>query len=182
MRQGNKNGFDYNFLWDYLPSRYEATEEQASVRRLVFNFKDGKYLPVLQTLLSGLRENLPTTWLNNSNTLVCCIPASTHVKNANRFEYFCARLAQDLGVINGYDAIGVLQDHDAGHLGTKPANVLPYLSFNSNKIRDKRILLVDDVITRGKSFYQVADHLQSLGASSVRGVFVAKTINPDWRP
>jgi predicted amidophosphoribosyltransferase len=46
--------------------------------------------------------------------------------------------------------------------------------------RGKKVILVDDVITRGRTFVQTADKLIANGASSVEGMFVAKTVNPDW--
>lgn len=46
--------------------------------------------------------------------------------------------------------------------------------------RGKKVILVDDVITRGRTFVQIANKLISNGASSVEGLFVAKTINPNW--
>ena len=49
-------------------------------------------------------------------------------------------------------------------------------------IKGKNIVLIDDIITRGVTFNQVAAKLISLGALSVFGLFLAKTINPDYHP
>jgi predicted amidophosphoribosyltransferase len=44
----------------------------------------------------------------------------------------------------------------------------------------KKVILIDDVITRGRTFTQTASKILANGASSVTGMFVAKTVNPDW--
>ena len=44
----------------------------------------------------------------------------------------------------------------------------------------KKVILIDDVITRGRTFTQTASKILANGASCVIGMFVAKTVNPDW--
>lgn len=50
------------------------------------------------------------------------------------------------------------------------------LKFNRIHIKGKHVLLVDDVITTGTSLVQIGKKLLELGALSVRGVFMAKTV------
>lgn len=47
-------------------------------------------------------------------------------------------------------------------------------------IQGKKVILIDDVITRGRTFSDTAIKMINKGASSVVGLFVAKTVNPDW--
>ena len=35
MNQGNKNGYSYHYFYEYLPVKFEATDEQKRVRNLV---------------------------------------------------------------------------------------------------------------------------------------------------
>ena len=44
----------------------------------------------------------------------------------------------------------------------------------------KKVILIDDIITRGTTFNKTADKLESMGAVCVTGLFLAKTINPDY--
>ena len=53
-------------------------------------------------------------------------------------------------------------------------------SIQNQTYKNIEVILVDDVITRGRTFCQTADKLMQNGASSVVGLFVAKTVNPDW--
>ena len=60
--------------------------------------------------------------------------------------------------------------------GTIGENKMENLTFNKKYIRGKHVLLIDDVITTGASLIQIGNKLLELGAMSVRGVFMAKTI------
>jgi predicted amidophosphoribosyltransferase len=48
----------------------------------------------------------------------------------------------------------------------------------SSSVRGKNIILIDDVITRGQTFYDTARKLMAAGAASVTGLFLAKTVHP----
>ena len=73
-------------------------------------------------------------------------------------------------------------DTEAGHISGKSGNPIEAFGFNTEKIGGKNIILIDDIITRGTTFNQVANKLNSLGALSVTGLFLARTINPDYHP
>lgn len=47
-----------------------------------------------------------------------------------------------------------------------------------SKISGKKVILIDDVYTRGVTFSQLADRLDKAGAELVHGLFVAKTTYP----
>ncbi len=177
MNQGNKNGYPYYYFYEYLPTRYEATTEQQRIRQLVFSFKDGRHSELLEKIISGMNSLING---DRSRWTICCIPASTKLKTKNRYESLLSTLSNSLRINNGYALISVRDDHEAGHLGAKPDNIIPLLNFSNYGISGKKIILIDDVITRGTSFYQVADKLKSCGASEVTGLLIAKTINPDW--
>jgi phosphoribosylpyrophosphate synthetase len=61
----------------------------------------------------------------------------------------------------------------------KTGNPTENMEFNSNRFAGKKVILVDDVRTRGVTFDRTADKLESLGAVSVYGVFLAQTIHPN---
>ena len=68
----------------------------------------------------------------------------------------------------------------SGHLGGKKTNPADNFSINSSEVSNMNIILIDDVITRGMTFVRTADKLVANGAKQVVGLFLAKTINPDW--
>lgn len=178
MNQGSKNGYSYYYFYEYLPTRFEATDEQQRVRKVVYAFKDGGYSPMFDNIINGMNQLITG---DRNQWAICCIPASTAAKTRIRFDVLMTRLSSSLRVNNGYPLITVKEDHEAGHLGVKAEDIIPSLNFSSSSISGKKIILIDDVITRGKSFYQVACKLQSLGAATVIGFFIAKTINPNWQ-
>ena len=55
----------------------------------------------------------------------------------------------------------------AGHYG---------LQFTRRYIRGKNVVLLDDVLTTGESFRQLQRKMKQLGALSVIGVFLGKTV------
>lgn len=168
----------FNIL-EYLPKRYNATEEQEQNRQICYRFKDG-YLSdfVKNSFLAKIRE---ITGGCKLNWLVCFIPASTSAKTERRFSKLAEAIEKE-----GYDVefriVYNKYDTEAGHISGKSGNPIEAFGFNTEKIGGKNIILIDDIITRGTTFNQVANKLNSLGALSVAGLFLARTINPDYHP
>lgn len=166
----------FNIL-EYLPKRYEATQEQKQNRQICYNFKDG-YLSetIKNAFLEKIRE---ITGNNTTGWLICFIPASTSAKTERRF----SKLA---GVIRneGYEVelktVYNKYDTEAGHISGKSGNPIEAFGFNPESVKGKNIILIDDIITRGTTFSQVANKLIGFGALSVSGLFLARTINPDY--
>ena len=50
------------------------------------------------------------------------------------------------------------------------------LQFTRRYIRGKNVVLLDDVLTTGESFRQLQRKMKQLGALSVIGVFLGKTV------
>ena len=80
---------------------------------------------------------------------------------------------------NGYSVVSIKEDFVGSFFRTEPRSILPNLGFNNNGILGKRIILIDDVIKTGRTFYEVADKLNSLGAFEVIGLFIGLTLNPE---
>ena len=170
---------NYHYLKDYLPVRYQANAQQLADRQTCYNFKDGNindevksgFLNKIQEITNGEK----TGWA------ICFIPASTKSKTQTRYK----KLAEAI-LASGYkvaiDAIYNEHDHEAGHLTGKTGNPIEGFGFNTSGIAGKKIIVIDDIITRGKTFQMVAEKLMAMGATTVTGLFLAKTINPDYTP
>lgn len=170
---------NYHYLKDYLPVRYQANAQQLADRQTCYNFKDGNindevksgFLNKIQEITNGEK----TGWA------ICFIPASTKSKTQIRYK----KLAEAI-LASGYkvaiDAIYNEHDHEAGHLTGKTGNPIEGFGFNTSGIAGKKIIVIDDIITRGKTFQMVAEKLMAMGATTVTGLFLAKTINPDYTP
>lgn len=168
----------FNIL-EYLPKRYEATQEQEQNRQICYNFKDG-YLSetVKKAFLEKIRE---ITGNNTTGWLICFIPASTSAKTERRFSKLADAIRSE-----GYDVelrtVYNKYDTEAGHISGKSSNPIEAFGFNAESVNGKNIILIDDIITRGTTFSQVSNKLSGFGAISVSGLFLARTINPDYHP
>ena len=170
---------NYQYLKEYLPVRYQANAQQLADRQTCYNFKDGNindevksgFLNKIQEITNGEK----TGWA------ICFIPASTKSKTQTRYKKL-AEAIQASGYKVAIDAIYNEHDHEAGHLTGKTGNPIEGFGFNSSDIAGKKIIVIDDIITRGKTFQMVAEKLMAMGATTVTGLFLAKTINPDYTP
>ena len=170
---------NYQNLKEYLTVRYQANAQQLADRQTCYNFKDGNindevksgFLNKIQEITNGEK----TGWA------ICFIPASTKSKTQTRYKKL-AEAIQASGYKVAIDAIYNEHDHEAGHLTGKTGNPIEGFGFNTSGIAGKKIIVIDDIITRGKTFQMVAEKLMAMGATTVTGLFLAKTINPDYTP
>ena len=170
---------NYHYLKDYLPVRYQANAQQLADRQTCYNFKDGNindevksgFLNKIQEITNGEK----TGWT------ICFIPASTKSKTQTRYKKLSEAI-QASGYMVAIDAIYNEHDHEAGHLTGKTGNPIEGFGFNTSGIAGKKIIIIDDIITRGKTFQMVAEKLMAMGATTVTGLFLVKTINLDYTP
>ena len=170
---------NYQYLKEYLPVRYQANAQQLADRQTCYNFKDG-YLndEVKSGFLNKIQE---ITNGEKTGWAICFIPASTKSKTQARYKKL-AEAIQAAGYKVAINAIYNEHDHEAGHLTGKTGNPIEGFGFNASDITGKKIIVIDDIITRGKTFQMVAEKLMAMGATTVTGLFLAKTINPDYTP
>lgn len=108
------------------------------------------------------------------------IPASTHIKTIIRYKNLAAFIKKETGIACDIETIMPKADHEVGHIAGKKGNLVEDFVFKREDIAGTNIILIDDIITRGTTFMQTANRLIELGATQVTGLFLAKTINPDW--
>lgn len=166
---------NYYYLKEYLPTRYNASAEQELDRQLCYNFKNGF---VDEDIKKAFLEKVNTITANTkAGWVICFIPASTKLATLNRYktltEYFKA---------NGYtvatEAIFNEYDKDAEHISGKTSNPIEAFGFKNSAFAGKKVILIDDITTRGTTFNMTADKLEEFGARTVTGLFLAKTFQP----
>jgi predicted amidophosphoribosyltransferase len=172
------NHYPFSTILEYIPKRYVGlSDKQQQDRQAVYSFKNGNCPSyVKDLLLSRIRNvvsNNPSTWV------VCFIPASSESKHYRRYSALSSYLRAHLLCPVYLDGIEVTHDCESGHMTGKTGNPIENMRFNPNRFKGKRVVLIDDVITRGLTFENTADRLTSLGATSVHGVFLAQTIHPN---
>jgi len=169
--------YRYYYTMEYLPTRYEANSREWDNRRAVWNFKDGMCSSSVLQDMADIVDRIVGG--RRSDYVICFIPASTASKTTNRYSSVARRLTERTGVQATLFAISKTSDTESGYIAGKSSNPTADFCFNPSAFRGKKVILVDDVITRGRTFVQTANKLMSNGASSVEGLFVAKTVNPD---
>lgn len=170
--------FRYAHILEYLPCRYSASASQRNDRSSVYDFKDGY---CNSKIFNGFVETIKSlVGYSKNDFVICFIPASTQAKTVRRYRDLATRLENATGVRACFNAIYRTEDKEAGHLSGGTINPLSGVSFDSSCFRGKKVILIDDVITRGRTFCRTANALLERDAQEVIGLFVAKTINPDW--
>lgn len=163
-------------FFDYLPTKYKASTRDWQIRNFVWAFKDGKRtIPAAKLVAKKIREQFGT---EAGNIVFACIPASSQLKNEIRYKEFSEEVSRLTGVANAYDHIKVEGERLAVHeskLG-KHVNNVQIINFETDFFKGKKVLVFDDVITRGYSYARFACHLEALGASVVGGLFLARTL------
>ena len=168
--------FTYYYTLNYLPTRYEASSSEWNARRAVWNFKDGY---CSEEVFMNLKKTVDRIVGSDSKDdyVICFIPASSRDKTQRRFATVAMRLETKTGISATLEAITKPVDTASGHIYGKTSNPTSGFSFNDEYFSNKRVILIDDVITRGTTFHDTAIKLMHRGAKSVVGLFVAKTVS-----
>ncbi len=165
------------YIHDYYPvSRgMKLKHEQSKVSNLVFQFKNGVNVDLVVHLfmLAIMREQF---WDDSGDAVLIPIAASTQERHKARFAKFISRLSKPLLFEDGYRAVWVKDDREQMK-GTFGQDKLAGLSFNKELIEGKNVFLVDDILTTGQSFIQTKRKMEQLGAASVTGLFLGRTID-----
>ena len=168
----------YSTILEYIPKKYVGlSSKQQQDRQAVYSFKDGCCPTYAKELLvnkiKSVIDSNPSAWV------VCFIPASTKAKQLRRYGALSCYLNNLLACPVYTDGIDVAYDRESGHMSGKTGDPTDNMTFNSSRFMGKKVILIDDVRTRGVTFDRTADRLVSHGAASVYGIFLAQTIHPN---
>lgn len=174
-----KTSFSYSYVLEYIPTRFSATFDQCNDRRSVYNFKDRGDCSekIFQGFVAGIKNFVGC---NKNDYVICFIPASSSAKTSIRYYNLAQRLQNATGVKACFSAISRSYDKASGYLNGKSGNPIEGMAFDNSCFRGKKVILIDDVITRGTTFRMTANRLMELGAEDVMGLFVAKTVHPQY--
>ena len=167
------NNLEYVNLMEYLPLRYPPTLEEEKNRRIVSNFKRGRCSPELKNqftdAIKQLKEERKDVKLRG-----CFIPAITADKTALRYSQLATATETETGIPSDYHTI--LPKRATELMATGKTDPAEDFLFNKEQIEGKDIILIGDIITTGTNFTKTCQKLTELGAKSVIGLFLAKTI------
>lgn len=169
--------YTYTYLMEYVPVRFHATIAQEEDRRTVYSFKDGHSSDYILNKIVACVQEIKNKVLGE-RTRVCFIPASTSFKTIQRYKELSARIVRETGCPCSINTITKQIDEESGHIVGKKLNPAADFDINRPDVAGMNIILIDDVITRGRTFCFTADKLINNGAKRVYGLFLAKTIHP----
>lgn len=101
----------------------------------------------------------------------------------NQAEIFADRLGKLIGIEALPNALKRVKDTEAQHsmsAAQRRENVKGAFSANARLVREKNILLADDIFTTGSTFNECAKTLINAGAKSIACVSFARTKHNDW--
>lgn len=164
------------YFFDYLPTKYEANNKEWDIRNLIWDFKDGKRnIMVAEIVARKLRLQFGA---KTNEIVFCCIPASTPSRNEQRYKSFSTEVCRLAGTINAYEHVGLEGTRLAVHEKNngKSIECVEIIRFDKSFFDNKKVLIFDDVLTRGFSYACFACTLESFGASVLGGYFLGRTL------
>lgn len=182
------DNFYYTYLYFYYPTTcdFEASEEEWSIRRLVWNFKNDpdrhiaffEHNNALSVVIPQIKRRLTDAFGEDSLpflTLVC-LPASTNAKNQARYEEFARRLCEETGMEDSFSHIVITKD---GMSKKDPRNmtgssIQPEIRIDS-WFKGKQVLLFDDIVTKGNTMLRYKRLMERVGATVIGGFSIGKT-------
>lgn len=168
------NNLEYVNLMEYLPLRYPPTLEEEKNRRIVSNFKRGRCSPELKNQFTDAIKQLKEE-RKDVKLRVCFMPAITADKTALRYSQLATAIETETGIPSDYHTI--LPKRATELMATGKTDPAEDFLFNKEQIEGKDIILIGDIITTGANFTKTSLKLTELGAKSVIGLFLAKTIH-----
>ena len=98
--------------------------------------------------------------------------------NAIRYEEFAEEVCRLTGATNAYKAITIEGERLAVHENQNGKNIesVHIIKFNRDFFNGKKVLLFDDIITRGFSYARFACEIENFGAEVLGGYFLGRTL------
>lgn len=174
-------------LFYYYPTNcdWNASEDEWEVRNLIWDFKANPNRPQPESEIRFRHERAMNKVLplfkkvmshyfgsNTSKLTLVCIPSSKKIVTERRYKDFSHKLCSITGMDNGYEYISVLHEGEAKHLG---GTTQAQISIDGSFFRDRYIVLLDDVITSGKSMEMTKNLLEQAGAHVIAGLSIGRT-------
>ena len=160
-------------LMDYIPKRYlrRASFETLENDRHILDFKSGRrYASDWASRLIGKALSL----MDLTDTVIVCIPASCQQTYTRRFRRFSANVCRMTGATNGFEHIKVIGKREKVHIcGGHAAEDNVWI--DEDFFKGKRILIIDDICTTGRSSDAFRERMEQAGARVSMCMFLAKT-------
>ena len=188
-------------LYDYIPQRFlnRATFEEIDLHRRILDFKDAK---PYATRWAAKEIGYALSDMDLSDTYIVCIPACCKRTHDRRYKEFTKMVCEWCGAKNGFDFIHVFGHRQKAHIDhvyelteqrEQSQTCLNYAESRRKKrvyqladnadefihvdsqLKGKNIIVIDDIVTTGKTATAFIDRMISAGANVKMAFFLAKT-------
>lgn len=156
----------------------DISEDKKENRKIIYDFKNG----VLNEKTMNIPKEIATILLNNfskdllKEMIFICLPSSTELKYKRRYANFSNEICKYCGMINFFQHVSYLWDRKAKHIERISAgSELSHIHFPKEIVKDKNVIIFDDVFTTGKTLHNMESKLKLNGANVVAAIFVGKT-------
>lgn len=168
--------FKYALL-DYFPKRimHRASFEQQMANHMILGFKDGRNV---YTRWAAKLFSQALAFMDLSDTVIVCIPASTRFSHVRRWKMFSELLCRCTGAINGFDRVQVSGSRKRAHVTGDhelATNIKHYVHIDADFFRGRKVMVIDDICTTGQSSDAFIAAMQASGATVTMAMFLAKT-------
>lgn len=164
-------------FYPYLSTKNRnATQEEWKIRRLIWDFKDGKAFSNVAHLVANKLIQLYGT--ETKNIIFACVPASSAEKNEKRYKNFSSMVCQLCGMCNAYDHIKVKGEKSAEHDNVDKNDIhnKQEIEFDQDFFKGKKVIVFDDILIKGFAYAIFANKIEKLGAEVLGGLFIGKTV------
>ena len=173
-----KSKYPLRWKLQYIPSYYdELNEEQQRDQKVILNFKNGLYD---DNLMSWFRQNI---WKmakeHEYSWSICFLPCSSDEEQKKRFTKLANYLSEKTKIETHLSTFGYEEKPEIVHHVDKSNIDMMNIALYVPDIYMKNVILIDDIITTGETFNKTAEQAMRMGAHSVHGLFLAKTVHPD---
>lgn len=178
VKNGVEKDGDLFYFFHYIASRNNTDNFDERSKIFLINFKNG-YNDTVQSVFEQLNPHL-----NNASFAVCAVPPHNAYWQGNDGPHKLARKivqsisAENKQVIDATDCVVRTKNAKPRKLGDDIEFKDTLIINNIDKIKDKDILLIDDVYTTGKTIGYIENLLKANGAGKVIKFVVCKTLNP----
>lgn len=155
-------------IWDFKnsPDKERKPEDVLRARNIIIE------------RLCQLLSKIDKDW---SNVVLLCLPASTQEAYEARYKEFSDTLCNRMGLINGYEYIHYIEDGTPKHEG---GDGKPIYDIDYEKLNNKEVIILDDVITRGYTILHFKSRLELMDINVIAGICIGKTFHQkdvdDW--
>lgn len=181
VKNGVEKDGDLFYFFHYIASRNNTDNFDERSKIFLINFKNGRSETV-QSVFEQLKPHL-----NNASFSICAVPPHNAYWQGNDGPHKLARKivqsisAENKQVIDATDCVVRTKNAKSRKFGGDIEFKDTLTISNIDKIKDKDVLLIDDVYTTGKTVEYIEKLLKDNGAGKVVKFVVSKTLNPSMQ-